>query len=79
MPNQNRVKQVISEKLDVELIAQQAENRVLDVKAHALFIIDLLGKLCAPVRDEEVANLKHHMDGNLIFKPFFFLLFKRFF
>ena len=62
LPSQNRVKDAIAERLDVELIAQQAENRVLDVKEHALFIIDLLGKLCAPVRDEEVAKLRTHLD-----------------
>ena len=62
LPSQNRVKDAIAERLDVELIAQQAENRVLDVKEHGLFIIDLLGKLCAPVRDEEVANLRTHLD-----------------
>ena len=32
LPSQTRVKDAIAEKLDVELIAQQAENRVLDVK-----------------------------------------------
>ncbi len=42
LPSQTRVKDAIAEKLDVDLIAQQAENRVLDVKAHGLFII---GKL----------------------------------
>ena len=43
LPSQTRVKDAIAEKLDVELIAQQAENRVLDVKGYALFIIDLIG------------------------------------
>ena len=62
LPSQTRVKDAIAEKLDLELIAQQAENKVLDVKSYALFIIDLLGKLCAPVRDEEVAELHMHLD-----------------
>ena len=66
LPSQTRVKDAIAEKLDVELIAQQAENRVLDVKGHALFIIDLMGKLCAPVRDEEVAKLRENLDENLV-------------
>jgi len=65
LPSQNRVKDAIAERLDVDLIAQQAENRVLDVKEHALFIIDLLGKLCAPVRDDEVARLKNYL-GDLV-------------
>ena len=29
---------------------------------HVLFIIDLLGKLCTPERDQEVANLRTHLD-----------------
>ena len=63
MTSQNQVKDAITERLDAELIAQQAENRVLDVKELGLFIIDLLGKLCDPVRDEEVANLRTHLDN----------------
>ena len=35
----------------------------MDVKEYALFIIDLMGKLCAPVRDEEVATLKSHLNN----------------
>jgi len=63
LPSQTRVKDAIAEKLDLELIAQQADNQVLDVKNYALFIIDLLGKLCAPVRDSEVANLRNYLDN----------------
>jgi len=62
LPSQTRVKDAIADKLDLELIAQQAENQVLDVKSYALFVIDLLGKLCAPVRDEEVAKLNDYLD-----------------
>ena len=36
LPSQTRVKDAIAEKLDLELIAQQAENQVLDVKNYAL-------------------------------------------
>lgn len=63
LPSQTRVKDAISERLDLDLIAQQAENQVLDVKGYALFIIDLLGKLCAPVRDDEVAALRGNLDN----------------
>lgn len=69
LPNQTRVKEAIAERLDLELIAQQAENRVLDVKSYATFIVDLIGKLCAPVRDDEVAALKA-MDMNDIIPLF---------
>ena len=32
------------------------------MKKHVLFIIDLLGKLCTPERDQEVAKLRTHLD-----------------
>ena len=65
LPSQNRVKDAINEKLDLELIAQQAENRVLDVKSYATFVVDLMGKLCAPVRDDEITALKGLLGNDL--------------
>ena len=62
VPKNHRAKNKIEKKLNIENIAQKAENRVLDVKEHGLFIIDLLGKLCTPERDQEVANLHTYLD-----------------
>ena len=46
------------EKLDLDLIKQQADNGVLDWDSYAVYVLDLMGKLCAPVRDEEIQALK---------------------
>jgi len=58
LPSQHRIKANIMEKLDVDLIKQQADNGVLDFDAYAIYILDLMGKLCAPVRDDEINALK---------------------
>lgn len=52
----------ICEVLDETVIRQQAEQGVLDFKAYATFIIHIMGKLCAPVRDEAVAALNEVPD-----------------
>jgi len=58
LPSQHRIKANIMEKLDIDLIKQQADNGVLDFDAYAVYILDLMGKLCAPVRDDEINALK---------------------
>eukprot|EP00095_Tigriopus_kingsejongensis_P012430 maker-scaffold924_size80766-snap-gene-0.15 protein:Tk12430 transcript:maker-scaffold924_size80766-snap-gene-0.15-mRNA-1 annotation:"t-complex protein 11-like protein 1-like" len=58
VPQQKRVIENIHEKLDLELIAQQAENGALDFQAYASYVINLMGQLCAPVRDEEIVQLR---------------------
>jgi len=62
LPNQHRIKQAIMEKLDIDLIRQQAENGVLNFQDYADYVVDLMSKLCAPVRDEEIAALKEIKD-----------------
>jgi len=58
LPSQIRIKEGILERLDLDLIAQQASNGVLDVHSYSTYVIDLMSKLCAPVRDEEIAELR---------------------
>lgn len=58
----------ICEVLDPQVIRQQAEQGVLDFKSYANFIIQLLAKSCAPVRDEEVAKLNDLDDVVLTFR-----------
>lgn len=69
MPSQHRIRQDIVERLDVDLIRQQAENGVLNFNDYADYVLDLMGKLCAPVRDEEVQALKD-MDKRQVVKVF---------
>nr|XP_039255059.1 T-complex protein 11-like protein 1 [Styela clava] len=52
----------IQEYMDIELFQQQAQNDVLDVKGIALFIIDTMAAICAPVRDDQVVALRSIED-----------------
>lgn len=54
--------------LDPQVIRQQAEQGVLDFKSYANFIIQLLAKSCAPVRDEQVSKLSEIDDVVLTFR-----------
>lgn len=51
------------EVLDMDLIRQQAENDALDIQGLASYIISTMGKLCAPVRDEEIRKLRESTDN----------------
>jgi len=62
LPHQSRIKAEIEEKLDIDLIRQQANNRTLDVSAYSGYLLDLMAKLCAPVRDDEIAILRTKTD-----------------
>ena len=48
----------INEKLDLDLIAQQAEHDALNFQDYATYVLNLMAQLCAPIRDEEVAKLR---------------------
>nr|DBA17426.1 TPA: hypothetical protein GDO54_002876 [Pyxicephalus adspersus] len=58
LPGHTRLRNQISEVLDLELIKQEAENRALDIPKLAEFTIGMMGTLCAPARDEEVRKLR---------------------
>ena len=71
MPQQKRIIDSINGKLDLELIAQQAENGVLDFNGYAQYVINLMEQLCAPVRDDAVAALRY--KENYLKKKDFFI------
>ena len=58
LPSQHRIKAGIMERLDLDLIKQQADNGLLDLDSYATYVLDLMGKLCSPVRDDEINALK---------------------
>lgn len=58
LPGHTRLRNQITETLDLELIKQEAENGALDISKLAEFIVGMMGILCAPARDEEVKKLK---------------------
>ncbi len=42
LPSQHRIKDGIMERLDLDLIAQQAGNGVLDVFSYSTYVLDLV-------------------------------------
>ncbi|KAM7116695.1 T-complex protein 11-like protein 2 isoform 1-T2 [Molossus nigricans] len=60
----NRLRNQICEVLDTDLIRQQAEHGAVDIQGLANYIISTMGKLCAPVRDDDVRKLK--ATGNIV-------------
>ena len=62
------------EKLEVKIkmiasvIKQQMEKCTFDHEQYALFIIQIMSKLCAPARDSSIENLKTLKDPVEIFK-----------
>ncbi|XP_061494913.1 T-complex protein 11-like protein 2 isoform X2 [Rhineura floridana] len=63
-PGSNRMRSQICEVLDADLIRQQAEHDAVDIQGLANYVISTMGKLCAPIRDNEVSQLK--ATGNIV-------------
>ncbi|XP_015515522.2 T-complex protein 11-like protein 1 isoform X1 [Neodiprion lecontei] len=62
LPRHTKIRENINEVLDIDLIKQQAEQGILDFHHYANFIISIMAKLCAPVRDEKIAELATSTD-----------------
>nr|XP_020659297.1 T-complex protein 11-like protein 2 [Pogona vitticeps]XP_020659298.1 T-complex protein 11-like protein 2 [Pogona vitticeps]XP_020659299.1 T-complex protein 11-like protein 2 [Pogona vitticeps] len=73
-PGANRMRSQICEVLDADLIRQQAEHNAVDIQSLANYVISTMGKLCAPVRDNDVNQLK--ATGNIValFRQIFHVL-----
>ncbi|XP_006897605.1 PREDICTED: T-complex protein 11-like protein 2 [Elephantulus edwardii] len=63
-PGGNRLRNQICDVLDTDLIRQQAEHSVVDIQGLASYVISTMGKLCAPVRDDDIRELK--ATGNIV-------------
>lgn len=74
-PGANRLRTQIMEVLDMDLIRQQADNNAVDIQGLMSYIINTMGKFCAPVRDDEIKKLKEN-SGDLVtlFKEIFRVL-----
>ncbi|XP_051173039.1 T-complex protein 11-like protein 1 isoform X2 [Leptopilina boulardi] len=57
LPHHKKIRDNINEVLDVDLIKQQAENGVLDFQHYAHYVMNIMSKVCAPVRDEKIKEL----------------------
>ncbi|XP_053139537.1 T-complex protein 11-like protein 1 [Hemicordylus capensis] len=74
LPGHTRLRNQITEALDLELIKQEAENGALDISKLAEFIIGMMGTLCAPARDEEIKKLKDIHEIVPLFRAIFSVL-----
>ncbi|XP_044748423.1 T-complex protein 11-like protein 1 [Coccinella septempunctata] len=68
LPQHTKIKQRISEVLDTALIKQQAENGSLQFEHYAHYVLSVMEKLCAPVRDEKIKELQNETDVIETFK-----------
>lgn len=65
---QGKLRQEIDEILDLELIKQQAEHGALDFQRYAQYVLSVMARLCAPVRDEQIRQLTQSSDVIELFK-----------
>lgn len=65
--NQRALEQIY-EVLDEMVIRKQAEQGVLDFRAYADFVIQIMAKSCAPIRDKEIEDLSNVEDVVETFK-----------
>ncbi|XP_060816832.1 T-complex protein 11-like protein 1 isoform X2 [Bombus pascuorum] len=68
LPHHAKIRENLKEVLDVDLIKQQAENGVLDFHHYAQYVISIMSKVCAPVRDEKIRELSQKTHVIEIFK-----------
>ncbi|KAK8727247.1 hypothetical protein OTU49_009780 [Cherax quadricarinatus] len=68
LPHHTRLRQEISDTLDVELIKQQTEHGVLDFSQYSQYVLSIMARLCAPVRDETIRNMMRETDAVLVFR-----------
>lgn len=63
-----KLKEDISQVLDVESIQNQIDNNSLDFEYYTKFILNLMSKICAPIRDDSIRALTLLNDPVDIFK-----------
>lgn len=62
LPQHTRLKTQIEEVLDLDLIQQKVEHDSIDVEYYAHFVLSVMAKLCAPVRDDKIKQLAETKD-----------------
>merc|ERR1711981_781723 len=74
LPQHEKLKEKIEGILDIEVIQQQIDNDCLEFEKYAGYILGLMGMLCAPVRDERLAELKQETKVVPLFRGIMDLL-----
>ena len=52
------MKDQILEVLDMELIRQQIEQGAFNFDYYGNYVVDVMARLCAPARDEKIAEIR---------------------
>ncbi|KAI1309512.1 T-complex protein 11 [Mortierella claussenii] len=52
----------ITEGFDIEFVKQQVDKNIYDIKGALKGILDLMAKLCAPVRDPNIRQIQENLD-----------------
>lgn len=68
LPHHTKIRENLREVLDIDLIKQQAENGVLDFQHYSHYVLSIMGKVCAPVRDDRINELTQCTDVVETFK-----------
>ncbi|XP_076273545.1 T-complex protein 11-like protein 1 isoform X2 [Rhynchophorus ferrugineus] len=68
LPQHTKIRQQISEVLDIDLIRQQAEKGILDFSYYAQYVISIMAKMCAQVRDDKIEELRQATDIIEVYK-----------
>ena len=68
LPQHEKLKEKIESILDLEVIQQQIDAQVLEFSQYAGYILGIMGMLCAPVRDDQIAVLKQETDVVKVFR-----------
>ncbi|KAK7913446.1 hypothetical protein WMY93_013657 [Mugilogobius chulae] len=74
LPGHVRLRAELDEVLDMELIKQEVSQGALDLNRLAAYVINTMGSLCAPVRDQDIRALRHLQEPVEIFRGIFRVL-----
>ncbi|KAG0234991.1 T-complex protein 11 [Actinomortierella wolfii] len=62
-PRKTVIYREVNEALDPVLVQQQVEKKVFDVEHAMKFVVSVMAKLCAPVRDGEIKAIRDTLDS----------------
>ncbi|KAF7993740.1 hypothetical protein HCN44_010335 [Aphidius gifuensis] len=68
LPHHTKIRENLREVLDINLIKQQAENGILDFQHYSHYVLSIMAKVCAPVRDDRIHDLTQCTDVVKTFK-----------
>ncbi|XP_066999721.1 T-complex protein 11-like protein 1 isoform X2 [Anabrus simplex] len=68
LPQHTKLRQEINEVLDLEVIEQQIEAGTLNFQEYAHYVISVMGKMCAPARDERIRELTQTTEVVPVFR-----------